>query len=127
MISLPFPPASLSGHNTGHWGGKSHVIAKHREWACTAAKAENIGIPQTGDILLAVRFIPRDNRGDRLNFPNRMKPYFDGIAEGLGVNDKRFVPYYVYDAPSQPGEVQVTVIPVAILPRALRSFEGLAA
>lgn len=45
------------------------------------------------DIAVAVEFYPADRRGDRMNYWNRMKPIFDGIADGLGVNDKRFVPY----------------------------------
>lgn len=45
-----------------------------------------------GDISVSVEFYPANRRGDRMNYWNRMKPIFDGIADGLGVNDKQFVP-----------------------------------
>lgn len=32
-IKLPWPPASLSGHNQGHWRAKYEVTRKHRNWA----------------------------------------------------------------------------------------------
>jgi crossover junction endodeoxyribonuclease RusA len=54
-----------------------------------------------------VRFVPANNRGDRINYPNRMKPYFDGIADALGVNDKRFVPFFIFAQPEAPGRVEV--------------------
>jgi hypothetical protein len=83
VIELPFPPAALSGHNTGHWRKKSAIVAKHREWARRAALADRPAIPISGDIRLIVTFYPPNNRGDRLNFPNRCKPFFDGIADAL--------------------------------------------
>lgn len=92
MIELPFPPASLSGHNNGSRWQKSPIVAKHRLWAFQATKALGIGAPDKGDIPISVVFYPPDNRSDRINFWNRCKPYFDGIAEAMGVNDKRFVP-----------------------------------
>jgi hypothetical protein len=45
-----------------------------------------------GDIRVSVTFYPPNKRGDRVNFPNRMKPYWDGIADALKVNDSRFLP-----------------------------------
>ena len=92
MIELPWPPSSLSGHNTGHWRSKSGIVAKHREWAKNVTKAAPIAVPASGDIRLSITFYPPDCRGDRVNYYNRLKPYFDGIADALGVNDSRFVP-----------------------------------
>jgi hypothetical protein len=113
MIELPFPPASLSGHNTGHWRSKSSVVAKHREWARRATMA-TCPLPVPGlallrDIRLVVTFYPPNRRGDRINFPNRMKPYFDGIADALGVNDSRFVPSYHFAEPVKDGKVVIGV------------------
>ena len=112
MIELPFPASSLSGHAKGN--GQWKKIAdtkKHREWARNAALAAKLSAPQEGDILVRVRFVPADRRGDRINFPNRMKPYFDGIADALGVNDSRFVPAYDYADPEKPGKVIVEILP----------------
>ncbi len=109
MIELPFPPASLSGHNTGHWRAKSGIVAKHREWAKNATLAAQPLVPFHGDIPISVTFYPGDNRGDRVNYPNRMKPYFDGIADALKVNDKRFLPSYHFGKPCKTGKVVVLI------------------
>lgn len=109
MIVLPFPSSALSGHNNGNPHAKAGVIRKHREWACLATKAAAPKVPEAGDITITVRFVPANNRGDRINYPNRMKPYFDGIADALGVNDKRFVPLYIFAKPEAPGRVEVWV------------------
>lgn len=109
MIVLPFPPASLSGHAKGHWRSKAAVTRKHREWARAATLAARIVAPEDGDIRVKVRFIPPNRRSDRANFPVRMKPYFDGIADALGVNDRRFVPSYEFAEPAKPGAVHVTL------------------
>lgn len=109
MISLPFPPSTLSGHAKGHWRAKSGPTAKHREWARLATLAIKPAVPATGDIRVHVRFVPPDRRGDRTNFANRLKPYFDGIADALGVNDARFLPSYEFCAPEKPGRVEVVL------------------
>lgn len=109
MIELPFPPASLSGHNKGSWHGKSGIVRKHRDWAFKATLAANLSVPAEGDIRVSMTFYPPDRRGDRLNFPNRAKPYWDGIAQALGVNDSRFVPAYHFAEPSSRPCVVVAV------------------
>ena len=110
MIVLPFPPALLSGHANGNrrWE-KIAATRKHREWAATATRAAKPAVPNAGDIAIHVRFVPPDRRSDRVNMPNRMKPYFDGIADALGVNDVRFVPSYEFAEPEKPGRVEVHV------------------
>lgn len=107
MIVLPFPPASLSGHNKGHWQGKSPVVAKLRQEAHDATWDARPNVPVDGDILLHVRFVPPNRRGDRVNYWNRLKPYIDGIADALQINDARFLPSMEFAAPEKPGRVEV--------------------
>lgn len=107
MITLPFPSSDLSGHNNGNPHVKAGIVRKHRDRACKATQEANATVASEGDITVTVRFIPPNNRGDRINFPNRMKPYFDGIADALGVNDKRFVPFFIFAEPEAPGRVEV--------------------
>lgn len=109
MIELPFPPSSLSGHNKGHWRDKAPVVAKHREWAKNATLAAQPLVPPRGDIRVVATFYPPDNRGDRVNFPNRMKPYFDGIADALKVNDKRFLPAFHFGEQVPGGKVVIFI------------------
>lgn len=110
MITLPWPPASLSGHAKGHWRTKAAATKKHRRWARDATLAAKIAAPAEGDILLRVHFTPPDRRSDRTNYANRCKAYFDGIAEALKVNDRRFLPSYTYGEPAKPGSVIVSVV-----------------
>ena len=112
-IVLPFPPATLSGHNTGHWRGKAGIVKAHRQDAAKKVSEANITAPEHGDLLLTVTFIAPDRRGDRVNYPNRMKPYFDGIADQLGVNDSRFLPRFLYAPVQSPGQVHVAIRPVS--------------
>ena len=106
---LPFPSSKLAGHNAGHWRSKSFIVAKHREWARLATLASGAVAPIQGDIRIHVRFVPPNRRGDRTNFANRLKPYYDGIADALRVNDARFLPSYEYAEPLKPGVVHVTI------------------
>lgn len=109
-IILPWPASSLSGHAKGHWRGKASITAKHRAWAKAATLAARVeGVPDSGDIPIAVHFVPPDKRSDRVNFPNRMKPLFDGIADALGVNDSRFLPSYSFGEPAKGGKVVVII------------------
>lgn len=110
-IELPWPPSSLSGHAKGaSYYGKSAVTKKHREWAQAATRAAKVPpMPETGDIRISVAFYPPNRRGDRVNFPNRVKPYFDGIADALKVNDSRFLPSYEFGEPVKGGKVVVTL------------------
>lgn len=114
LVELPWPPSSLSGHNDGNRWEKAPIVAKHRAWAKAATKAatQAVGpmeIQGTGDIRVCVTFYPPNRRGDRINFPNRMKPYFDGIADALKVNDSRFLPSYQFAEPVRDGKVVVAV------------------
>lgn len=93
---LPFPPAGLSGHATYGGSEKVRLTKRHRGWAKVAALEAKMKAPPKGDIAVMVWFYPKNRRSDRLNFSNRMKPYFDGIADHLGVNDARFVPMFFY-------------------------------
>lgn len=111
VIVLPFPPAELSGHAKGnsHWR-KSHLTAKTRE----ETRLASLGYARTrelrdGDINVHVTFYPPDRRGDRVNFPNRMKPIFDGLADALGVNDARFVPHFCFCKPEKPGRLEIRI------------------
>jgi hypothetical protein len=112
-VELPFPPASLAGHNTGHWRNRDREVATYRAEAMhltrAAAREQRWKAPEAGDIALAIHFVPPNDRGDRVNYPIRIKAQIDGIAEALGVNDKRFLPSYTFAGPEKPGRVVVEI------------------
>jgi crossover junction endodeoxyribonuclease RusA len=99
LIELPFPSSQLSGHGNKHFWLVRPIINAHRELAKEATKSANATVPDEGDIRVSVTFYPPSNRGDRVNYPNRMKPYWDGIADALGVNDRRFLPSFHFAEP----------------------------
>jgi len=107
LIELPFPSAKLSGHHNAHWRYLQPIKAKHREWALKAMLAVRdqvaVSLADNSDIRVSVTFYPPDRRGDRTNYPNRCKPYFDGIADALAVNDRRFLPSYHFAEPAKGG------------------------
>lgn len=111
-IELPWPPKELSGHHDIHWRVLQPIKKKHRQWAVNAALEvlSQIDLPlDEYDIPVSATFIPPDKRTDRVNMPTRLKPYWDGIADALGVNDRRFLPSFHYAPPQAPGKVIVTI------------------
>lgn len=110
-VTLPFPPAILSGHANGN--GRWKKIAETKRFRTLAYDATQqagaLTVSASGDIRLHLHFVPPDRRGDRLNYVNRCKGLVDGIADGLGVNDRRFLPSISYGDPQKPGCVIVTI------------------
>jgi hypothetical protein len=109
VIVLPFPSSKLSGQNNAHHWVTRPITNQHREWARDATLDARPAIPAEGDIRLHIHFVPPDRRGDRTNYWNRCKAYIDGIAEGLGINDSRFLPSMSFADPEKPGHVEVTL------------------
>lgn len=113
LIELPFPSSKLSGQNNKHFWVTRPITNLHREWALKATLAVrdqvDIALADNTDIRVSVTFYPPDRRGDRTNYPNRMKPYWDGIADALCVNDRRFLPAFHYAEPCKPGKVVVAL------------------
>lgn len=122
MIVLPFPSSKLSGHDKRVNWARARVVKDHRDWAHTATLAARPAVPTEGDIDIHLHFVPPDNRGDRANFYNRCKPYLDGIAEALGVNDKRFVPSISFAQPAKPGRVEIVLSTAASADRVLHQI-----
>lgn len=111
IITLEWPPASLSGHNNGNPHVKAKEIKARRLMAAEKGEPFKALVPDAGDIVLRVTFVLPDQRSDRINLPNRMKPYFDGLADAWGVNDKRFaIPQYRVAEVCKPGWVEVEII-----------------
>lgn len=109
QIELPWPPNELSGHHNVHWRVLQPIKKKYREWARLAAMEARPVVPASGDIRVSATFYPPDLRTDRVNMPTRLKPYWDGIADALKVNDRRFLPTYHYAEPVKNACVVVTI------------------
>lgn len=64
-------------------------------------------------IAYKVTFYPPDKRHrDDDSMIASFKAARDGIADALGVNDRRFKPHYFFEEPCKPGRVEVILSPV---------------
>lgn len=109
-LTLPWPDSRLSSNARVHHMTRHRLTRAARMAAGWAAKAVTPCLPATGDIGLRVTFQPPSRRIDRFNMPHLIKSYIDGIADAWGVNDKRFLPSYVYADPVRGGLVVIEVL-----------------
>lgn len=114
-ITLPFPPADLNPNKRLHWSKKAKAAAAYRkECHLLTLEAGCRGVDWDGDIHVWIDFFPPDRRGrDDDNLISAFKSGRDGIADALGVNDKRFRchPFVQRDKPVKGGEVSIRLTP----------------
>lgn len=94
-IILEWPNPALSPNARGHWTKKSNAAKKARKHAHDAVLMlgyNNDCVNEyEGVITFSIAFYPPDNRHrDDDNLIAMMKPYRDGIADALQINDRRF-------------------------------------
>ena len=111
MIVLPWPSPFLSPNARCHWRAKSPVTKNARSAAWAITKASRASVAHDGPIALLVTFRAPDKRHrDRDNVIATCKAYMDGIADALGVNDRRFEPTYKWGEPIKGGAVEVVLL-----------------
>lgn len=91
-ITYPWPSKNLSPNSRTHWAIKGKKTKETRRNAfILTIEAGWRGIDWEGDIHLWVDYYPPDRRArDQDNMIASSKAIFDGLADALGVNDKRF-------------------------------------
>ena len=115
QLTLPWPPKELSPNNTGHWARKAKARKAYRTACRRITEAWQGVAPSLGpdDVLgLVLTFYPPDKRAhDWDNLIARMKNGIDGVADGLGVNDRLFRPSVVVEASQgrERARVEVTI------------------
>lgn len=114
FVELPFPPKELSPNSRLHWATVSRAKRKYRSTAGMLSKLASRDFKAEGRQRLDFTFYPPQNRAyDRDNLIARMKAAIDGIADGLGVNDKLFDIGNIDIAPKVPGgsvRVHITAV-----------------
>ncbi len=116
-ITLPWPDKRLSPNARTHWGSKAGITASARHdarWLTVDAPGFNETVDRLADddglIPLTITFFPPDRRHrDDDNMIGSFKAARDGIANALGVNDRRFRPHYHFGEPRKPGRVEVEI------------------
>lgn len=114
LIRLPWPDKRLNPNfkRSNHWTAYRKVEAAYREmcWGLTLEQtgASPSGLPER--IPMTITFHPPDKRHrDRDNMISSFKQGQDGIADALGVDDKRFEPTYEFGEKVKGGCVLVHV------------------
>ncbi len=113
-VVLPWPDKILSPNARKHYRVVAPVKAAAREyaakatWAAAPAMVRSAVASGEGKIELTVKFFPPDKRHrDDDNMIGSFKAARDGIADGLGVNDRRFRARYIFADAETPGRVEV--------------------
>lgn len=91
-LTLPWMPKALNPNQRLHWSVKSKAAKAYR-MACFALALEAgfRSVDWEGDVHVWIDFYPPDRRHrDDDNMIAAFKSGRDGLADALGVNDKRF-------------------------------------
>ncbi|WP_148649262.1 RusA family crossover junction endodeoxyribonuclease [Novosphingobium barchaimii] len=73
-------------------------------------KAIGAALAEAGSIEMTVTFYPPDRRHrDDDNMIASFKAARDGIADALGVDDRKFRPKYTIAEPCTPGRIEITL------------------
>ena len=119
LVLLDWPPAALSPNARGHWSKRAKAAKKYRKDCYALAKIEKLGVDWDGPVHLYVTFFPPDRRNrDDDNLVASFKSGRDGIADALGIDDKRFVLHPIVFEETRPGGRVVVMLSRAV--RALK-------
>lgn len=91
-VTLPWPPSALSPNARPHWATKAKAAKAYRAACKALAEAHGMVAPDSQKIALWLEFVPPNRRAhDDDNLVASFKAGRDGLADALGVDDKRFV------------------------------------
>lgn len=108
-MTLPWPPKELSPNARVHWRQK-HKHAKAYRRTCGLIALALDAPRLSGKKYFWVTFCPPDRRSyDDDNLVARFKAGRDGIADGLGIDDKNFVTTINIGKPVPGGAVRVLI------------------
>ena len=90
-LLLPWPPTACNPNARGHWSKKSKAAKAYRTECYFMARTAKLAVPE-GRIILSLEFVPPDKRRrDDDNLVAAFKSGRDGLADALGIDDRRFV------------------------------------
>lgn len=120
IVRLPFPdPALMPNRKNGkHWSSTHavKVASKTQAWACTKDAMRKAGPQEWKECIpLSLIFVMPDNRHRDLdNLLASSKNAIDGMAEALGVNDRRFKPIMIDSIAGHKNPALIAVVGVRI-------------
>jgi len=90
-VVLPWPPKALSPNARVHWAVKSKAAAAYKAACWALCKQAGMVAPPHKKIALWLDFVPPNRRRrDDDNLVASFKSGRDGLADALGIDDKRF-------------------------------------
>lgn len=108
-LILPWPPKELSPNARVHWKQKHRHAKAYRQDCFVLTKAAGASV-EPGKLYFWLTFCPPSRRHyDDDNLLARFKSGRDGVADGLGINDRDFVTTICIGEPVQGGEVRVHI------------------
>ena len=111
-VTLPWPDRALSPNAPGqHWAKKARAVkaAQNTAWALTLEALQGRKVPWAS-VNIHWHFHPKTaNRVDDDNAEASCKPYRDGIAKALGIDDANFTATRSIGAPVKGGAVRITM------------------
>ena len=112
-IILPWFDRALSPNSRTHWAVKATAVKAARHQGAIAAMMAGYNkqtfAAHDGRIHIWIDFYAKTkNYPDADNCLSACKAYLDGIADALGVNDKRFIPHpWVKDEVAKGGRIEI--------------------
>lgn len=114
-LELPWPDRALHPNARGHWAKRANAARTARSMGRFEMRRQN----PNGFVMVATKyhlhldFYPPDRRKrDDDGCLSSFKPYRDGIADALGIDDNRFVSHpRVMDEVVKGGLVRVRIVP----------------
>lgn len=118
-LILPWPSRDLHPNSRVHWGRKAKAAKAARRAAtliALAAGAKTTTYPEGAPLHVWIDGYPADRRRrDADGLLSSLKPWLDGIADALGVDDRRFVPHpWIKPEVREGGEVRIRITPLPI-------------
>lgn len=89
-VTLAWPPKILSPNARAHWAAKNRAVKLYREDCAWLTKAAGLRVDWDGTVHAFITFYPPDRRHrDDDNAISSFKAGRDGMAQALGIDDKR--------------------------------------
>lgn len=91
-ITLSWPDKHLSPNDRSHWAKKAPIKAAYRNEGYWKAQKLGVTLPPERHHISIIFYPPTNAHRDIDNCLASLKNALDGIADGLGINDKYFRP-----------------------------------
>ena len=97
IINLPWPPKELSPNATLHWAKKAKYKKMYRKACWVLTLESKVKVNTSEKIPIEITFYPPDKRHrDADNMVASIKAGLDGVADALKINDRQFLPTFVF-------------------------------